>query len=300
MRQIPSISGLRAFESAGRHMSFQAAAEELHVTPGAVSRQIQGLEEFLGGRLFHRHHQRVDLTPFGRSYFEEIQSPLKQLAAASARARGDRHADTISICSYPTVAIRWLIPRWGSLYDRHPNIDIRLTTSLSPVDFKRGEYDMAIQIAPEGDKRKGLRVHKLLDVVTFPVCSPELAKKIRKPEDLNHHPLLHAAPRPRDWHHWLKDAEFSGIDADKGLHFEGSNLVINAAIEGLGIAIGIDALIQDELESGSLVALFDFRRLSPHPIQWVYPASKAQDPVVIAVRDWLLEEIEVSTGSKCT
>ncbi len=260
------------------------------MTPGAISRQIQGLEELLGTRLFHRHHKRVELTAEGRDYLAEITTPLDHLAAATARLQGERERGAISICAYPTFAIRWLLPRWGRFYDRHPEVDVRLTTSLNPVDFNRDDYDLAIQVLAADARPAGLRCHQFLAIDTFPVCSPRLAERIAKPEDLAQQTLIHSGPRPTDWRRWLTAAGLPTLNGARELRFESLNLAIQAAIEGIGVAIGIEALFKEELEQGRLVRLFKIDRRSGHPFQIVYPDDKAADPRLIAFRDWLLEE----------
>lgn len=309
MQYIPSVRGLRAFEAAGRSLSFVHAAQELNVTPGAISRQIQSLEAYLGAALFTRGHKRVELTPLGRDYLAGIAAPLERVAAATARIREQANAGpgdaAISVCAYPTFAIRWLIPRWSKFYDRRPDIDLRLTTTLNPADFERDDYDLAILVAAEdtrlGDQRsggqrsRGLNRHKLLDVNVFPVCSPALAANIRTTDDLARQTLIHSAPRPRDWRRWLDAVGASGVDTGKGLHFESLNLGLHAAIEGIGVAMGIDALIADDLRSGRLVRPFadtphDAAWRSGSPFHIVYPAEKASNPKLTAFRDWLLDE----------
>ncbi len=290
MSKIPSTSALLAFRTAATHLSFLQAAQERNVTPGAISRQIQTLEELLGSRLFQRRHKRVELTPQGRDYLAEIATPLDHLAAATARIQGEQSSGAISICAYPTFAIRWLLPRWGRFYDRHPEVDVRLTTSLNPVDFGRDDYDLAIEVLVEGAQAAGLRAEELMSVDTFPVCSPALAENIRRPDDLAGHTLLHSAPRPTDWRRWLTAAGLPGLNGARDLRFESLNLAIQAAIEGIGVAIGIGALLQEDLQQGRLVRLFDIERRSDHPFQIVYPIDKARDERLIAFRDWLLEE----------
>lgn len=290
MKHLPSTNALRAFEAASRHLSFLDAAAELNVTPGAVSRQIQSLEEFLGAALFRRRHKRVDLTPLGRHYAAEIRPPLQRLADVTARVQGETASNAISICAYPSFAIRWFIPRWGKFYDDHPHLDLRLTTSLNPGDFESGEYHMAIQVLPEGAERPGLRVRKLMDIDTFPVCSPALVKSIRSPADLAAQTLLHDNPRPRDWERWAEAAGLSGLDTGKGLHFESMNLAFQAAIEGLGVAIGVEGLVAEDMAAGRLVRLFDVTRRSHHPFTLVYPEARAEDPNVMALVEWLLRE----------
>ncbi|MBT3370709.1 MAG: LysR family transcriptional regulator [Rhodospirillaceae bacterium] len=297
MRHIPSLSALKAFEAAGRHASFLGAANELNLTPGAISRQIRSLEEFIGKKFFERGHKQVHLTALGRDYLAEIKGPLGQLADASRRIREFDQNSPISICAYPTFAIRWLIPRWSALYDQYPNIDIRLTTSLNVAEFASGHYDLTIQVQGDRATRDGLMVEKLMDVDTFPVCAPALAETILATGDLAGQTLLHAAPRVNDWKQWLDFANESEVDANSGLKFESTNLALHAAIEGLGVAIGIEALIQDELASGQLVRPFDSKRRSHYPIQLVYPGSKTSDPLFKAIKDWLQEEAEKSRAA---
>ncbi len=289
MLQIPSTSGLRAFEAACRYLSFNQASEELGVTPGAVSRQIQNLEHYLGKTLFHRHHKRVELTAVGRQYLAEITLPLEKIAAASARLRSENRRNAISICAYPTFAISWLIPRWSQLYERHPDIDVQLITSLNPADFEGEEFDLSIQVLAEGTTMKGMRVDKLLEVDTYPVCSPEMAKKIKSHEDLANLVLLHESPRPTDWPRWLQEAGITDIDTNKGLHFESANMALHAAMNGLGVAIGIDALVQSDIKAGRLVKPFDFVRRSGFPFHIVSAARKSTRPKLVAIREWMLE-----------
>ncbi len=266
------------------------AAQELNVTPGAVSRQIQNLESYLGHALFFRRHKQVELTALGRDYLAEIRAPLARLRSATDRARGGSRGGTLSICVNPTFAIRWLVPRWGRFYNRHPEIDVRLTTSLNPVDFTRDEYDMAIRVAGRQENWGTLAAHPLVDVDLFPVCSPEVAARIETPADLARETLIHGAPRPEDWQRWLRSAGITGIDPEAGLRFESLNLSFQAAIEGIGVAMGLEALVRDDLAQGRLVRLFDHSRRSGRPFHLVYPRARANDTKLIAFRDWLLAE----------
>jgi len=287
---LPSISGLRSFEAACRYLSFNQAAEELNVTPGAVSRQIKTLEQFLGKSLFHRHHKSVELTAVGRQYLAEISLPLEKISAATNRLRSGPTRNVISICAYPTFAIRWLIPRWPALYEAFPDIDVQLTTTLNPADFEEQGFDITIHVAPEGATRRGYNIDKLLDVTTYPVCSPELAQRIKTPEDLAQVKLLHESPRPTDWPRWCAQAGVTGIDPNGGMNFESANMALHAAMEGLGVAMGIDALVKDDIENGKLVRLFEFSRLSNFPFQLVTPLRNAKHPKLQALREWLLKE----------
>ncbi|MEQ8814299.1 MAG: LysR substrate-binding domain-containing protein [Thalassobaculum sp.] len=290
MRPLPSATALQAFEAAGRLGSFLLAARELNVTPGAVSRRIQALEAHLGRPLFERDHKRVALTASGDEYLRDIQVPLQRIVASTERLRAGHRAEGISVCAYPTFAIRWLIPRWGRLHDRYPQIDIRLSTSLEPAAFDSGQYDLAFQILRGDEARRGLDAETLLDIDTYPVCAPALAERIHAPSDLAAHTLLHSAPRPGDWPQWLDAAGVAGIDPGGGLHFETTNLAWHAAIEGLGVAIGVEALVAEDLAAGRLVRPFEIRRRSRHPIGMVCAAGKAADPLLGSVRDWFRAE----------
>ncbi|MEH6477261.1 MAG: transcriptional regulator GcvA [Sneathiella sp.] len=290
MLQLPSISGLRSFEAAARNLSFNQAAEELNVTPGAVSRQIQSLEAFLGKALFHRYHKRVELTAIGRQYLAEISLPLQKISAASQRLKTEPRKNTVSICTYPTFAIRWLIPRWAELHDAFPELDIQLTTSLNPADFEGESFDISIHVLKEGAHMKGFEVDKLIDIETYPVCSPELATQIKRPEDLINVTLLHESPRPTDWPRWFSLAGVNGIDANKGMNFESADMALHAAMEGIGVAIGIDVLIEEDVARGKLVKLFDIHRPSRFPFQVVTPTSKIAHPKLKALRNWILAQ----------
>lgn len=297
MKHLPSNSALKAFIAAARHMSFTQAGSDLNITAGAISRQIQSLEDFLGKKLFVRRHKKIELSETGRQYLAEIRTPLSRIAAASERIRSENAPRSFSICAYPTFAIRWLIPKWGSLYDAYPEIDVRLTTSLNPADFDQGEYDMAIQVMPEGQKIAGLETVKLLDILMFPVASPEVAAQINSYDDLGKFQFLHGNPRPHDWHRWFEAAGIRDLDPEGGMRFESSNLALHAAIEGLGVTMGIEALVEEDLKAGKLVRLFDIARKSDSPFQLAYPSARKNDPMIIAIRDWLLAQTRTIPGA---
>ncbi len=288
-RRLPSLSAVRSFEAAARRLSFLRAAEELAVTPGAVSRQVKALEAELGIALFRRGYRQVTLTPEGEAFFAETREALDRIAAAADRLRGGRRG-ALAICAHPTFAIRWFIPRWGRFYDRHPEIDVQLTTSLAPVDFTRDGFDAAVRVGT--GRWPDCAALKLAEVDLFPVCSPALARAadLRAPADLGRVTLLHSAPRPDDWRRWLKAAGETGVDPDQGLRFDTLNLAFQAAIEGLGVAIGIEALVADDLAQGRLVRPFGPVRRSGHPFWLVWPERAGADPRLARFREWLAEE----------
>ena len=297
MLTIPSNSGLKSFESAARHLSFNKAAEELNVTPGAVSRQIQSLEDFLGKALFHRQHKKVELTAVGRQYLAEISQPLQKISAASDRLRTAQKKNVISICTYPSFAVRWLIPRWARLHERFPDLDIQLTTSLNPADYLEDGFDLSIQVLKEGSSQRGYMIDKLLDVKTFPVCNPEIAQEIHTVEDLSKFPLLHESPRPTDWPRWCEFAGVKNINANSGMNFESADMALHAAIEGIGIVIGIDILIREDINNGRLVKLFGTERPSTHPFHIVRSVASRRNPNIELLKDWLLDEAHFAEES---
>lgn len=290
MARLPSTLALQAFEAAARGLSFADAAAELSVTPSAVSRQIAGLEALLGVRLFDRFHKRIELSPAGRAYHAAIAPLLADIATATEQASRNQGAPVVSLVVFPTFALRWLIPRLSRFHDRHPGIDLRLTTSLNPIDFTRDAYDIAIRVLPEGATPDGLVVEKLVEVRTYPVCSEALARRVSSPADLDGQTLLVGRPRPRDWQRWLGPAQTRALAKARWVEFQSVNLAFQAAIDGLGFAMGIDCLIGEDLRAGRLVRPFGARQRVGHPLQLVYPAGRRRNPGLQALRDWLLEE----------
>jgi LysR family glycine cleavage system transcriptional activator len=294
--RYPPLNALRTFECAGRHLSFVHAAEELNVTPGAVSRQVKALEEWLGAPLFHRRHKQVLLTPLGRGYLQAVGEPMERIASASARARRQDAERPIAICCYPTFALRWLVPRWGRFYDRHPEIDVQLTTSLQPVDFARGDVDAAILVGEGPDRWPGLEAEKLLDVDLVPVCHPALCEgpaALRRPSDLPRFTLLHGTPRREDWQRWLEFADVDGVDAGSGVTFDSLNLSIQAAVEGLGVAIAVRNLVTEDFAAGRLIQPFGPVRRSGRPFYMVFPRDRTRNRRLRAFIEWLRTESSI-------
>lgn len=286
----PSMRSLLAFEAAARHSSVLRAAEELNVTPGAVSRQVQALERLLGVELFRRGHRQLTLTRPGEEFLALVRPPLQGIGAAIRRVRRARDRATVSVCAYPTFAIRWFIPRWSRFYDRHPGIDVRLTTSLSPVAFEQDGYDMAIQVMGDGGPAPAFAAHRLVDVETTPVCTPQMAAQLRDPADLRSVVLIHSDPRPQDWPRWLESVGAPAVDAGRGPRFESLNLAFQAAIEGLGVAMGIASLVEADVAEGRLALPFPALSRVGKPMRLVYPADRLRHEPVRIFRDWLLAE----------
>lgn len=288
--RLPSLNALRAFDAAARRLNFARAASDLAVTPGAVSRQIQALEAAVGVPLFVRGNRNVELTPRGQTYARQVHEAFDRLALATEQLRGRDANGPLAICAYPTFAMRWLMPRWRAFHDRHPDIDLQLTTSLAPVDIARDGFDAAVRI---GDgKWPGHGSVWLAAVEVFPVCSPALAARLHGPGDLRDHVLIHSDPRPDDWPRWLEAAGTRGADGTRGPRFETMSLAFQAAIEGVGVAMGVGCLVAEDIALGRLVRPLAFTHRSKREFHLVYPLSRAADRRLAAFRAFLAEQAE--------
>ncbi|HEV2676607.1 MAG TPA: transcriptional regulator GcvA [Aliidongia sp.] len=289
MRNLPPLNALRAFEAAARHLSFTRAADELRVTHGAVSRAVSGLEQWLGSALFRRFNRRIELTDAGSRYLGEIGASLDRIALASERIKGTGARRVLRVNSIATFTIRWLIPRLSSFQQRHPTIEVRLTTSSEPPQHLGETADVIIRGGP--DTIMGFQCGLFLDEARLPVLSPSLRARLPldRPADLARHTLLHTDSLPALWHDWLRLAGVGGLVPAQELTLEHFYLTIQAAVDGLGVAIGPTALVADEIEAGRLMAPFPALSLPARGYCWYLPTDKTIDPAAIAFRDWLVD-----------
>jgi len=291
-RRIPPLNPLHTFEAAARHASFTLAAQELHVTQGAVSRQVRALEKYLGVELFERYHRSVRLTRAGRSFHEDLRVGFEQIETATGRLMASRSRQTLIVRAYGTFASRWLIPRLAAFHEANPKISVDLTASMQPVDFAHEDVDIAVHFGVT-EERPGLHQSLLLPVAIVPVCSPALLssrRPLRHPSDLQHYTLLHTLVRPEDWPTWLRA---NGIVADwatRGYRFESSSMAYEAAIKEIGVAVAVTALVQSDLKEGRLVTPFPMTLSTPYAYWLVYPPAKAANPAVAVFRNWIVEE----------
>lgn len=293
MRRIPSLSALRAFDAAARQLHFARAASELGLTPGAVSRQIQQLEGELGVTLFDRNSRVVKLTEIGRTYAAEIVRILDNLALASDRIRAGRLHHPLRICAYPTFALRWLIPLWREFSDRHPDIDLQLTTSLEKIDPRHDGFDAVVRLIFPHQFENNSIVLAPLEI--FPVCSPDLTPKIRKPLDLRHHTLIHTSSRPNDWPRWLRAAGLDELASTKsGPTFESLNLSTQAALEGVGVAMGVGCLVEEDVRLRRLVKPLALTYKSKLSFCMIFARTRTPDARVTALRAFLAERRHLS------
>ena len=288
MRRLPSLNALRSFEAAARLGSFTDAARELYVTQGAVSRAVAGLEAWLGVVLFAREGKKVSLTPAARAYREEIAAALDRMAVATARLLEQRTGQPLRLDALPTLAMRWLIPRLPRFQVRWPGVEVHLSTSDRKV--MAGEpFDVAIRRGPQ--KWPGLKAVRFLDERATPVCAPALVtrKKLTKPEDLCQHTLLHADPRPEEWQSWLGAQGLSKLKPLASLRFDHFYLALQAAQDGLGVAMGPLPIIDEDLAQGRLVAPFQTRVVAARSY-YALTARRASTPAIEAFVEWLCEE----------
>ena len=290
------MSTLRSFEAAARHLSFTKAAEELHVTHGAVSRAIRTLEDRLQVKLFKRNIRAVVLTQAGDSYFVVVRDLLDRLSAATVTLMDQQTSGVINVSTVDSFGAKWLVPRLFRFSQKHKDIDVRLSSSSQLANFESDGIDLVIRFGR--GNYPGLQSELLVQENLTPVCSPKLMAGPHPPRtlaDLKHHTLIHDE-FPIDWVGWLKFAGASDIDARRGIRFQSSVHAVQAAVQGDGIVLGRSALVSDDLKAGRLIQ--PFKVVLPMDLAYyvVYPPSSIARPKVKAFRDWLFEEVARDNG----
>ena len=301
MRRLPPLNSMRAFESAARWLSFTKAAEELYVTPAAVSQQIKQLEDYLGVTLFHRMTRAVKLTEEARVVLPLMTEGFDKLADAIERLTQEEEKGLLTVSTPPTFAAKWLLQRLPDFSDKYPDIDLRLDASLVPREFARDGIDISIRLS-QGDY-PGLHVSRVFGEEFSPVCSPNFltgAKPLQTPEDLKNHRLLHVdwgylrGSLP-DWHMWIKAIGIEGIDLDHGPLFNVESLAIEAAINGNGVALVSHHAVAEDLNAGRLVKPFKLALQADFSYWLVCPNEYLRRAKVRVFCDWLLEEAAKDT-----
>lgn len=289
-RLLPSTSALAAFEAVARLGSFSAAAIELSLTQGAISRQIAILEEQLGVRLFHRNGRGVVLTETGRTYAEGISDVVRKIRQLSLQAMSNEAENRLRLAILPTFGTRWLMPRIPDFVRRHPKVIINFATRIQRFDFELEGLDAAIHIGQPDWPGADCQFMMHEDVV--PVASPDFLNRhpVNTPEALLTLPRIEMASRPGAWEHWFASL---GLEAKTtgGMRFEQFSNVAQACIAGLGIALMPTFLIENELASGQLVKAYDHQVRSLSAYYLVRPLSKVDHPPVVAFSEWLLEQV---------
>jgi LysR family transcriptional regulator, glycine cleavage system transcriptional activator len=293
MSNLPSLNGLRAFEAAARYKSFTRAAAELHVTQTAISHQIRRLEEQLGIRLFLRRNRALRLTPEAQAYLPAVHAAFADLRAATARLKRPEREGLLTVTTMASLAAKWLLPRVAAFQDAYPGIDVRISTSTHLVDFRREDIDMGVRYGRGG--WPGLRADWLMTEEFFPVCSPALlqgVKPLREPGDLAHHTLLHATVSREDWQLWLSAAGLPvALAQRRGLMFDQSFMTIQAAVDGLGVALGRTPFVEADIAAGRLVVPFTVKLPDEAGFYVVAPEETADDVKITLFRDWLIASV---------
>ena len=296
-RHPAPLNALRSFEAAARHLSFSMAAQELYVTPAAVSHQVKHLEAYLGVCLFHRNHRSVALTAEGAALADTLVDLFAQLELALDRSRS-RARQTLRVSTMESFAAKWLAPRLHRFHQAWPEIRVHVDTGDAHADFVRDGVDIAIRYGPGG--YAGVYAERLMQAQVFPVCAPSLLRDasspLIRPDDLRHHTLLHddsATGRPGvpAWSDWLQAAGAPGVDADRGAVFSSIYLAQEAAIAGHGVALGIAPLVEDDLRQGRLARPFDHTADNAHAFWLVLRDNAQQRPAIEAFCRWLREEV---------
>ena len=304
-KSLPPLSALRAFEAVARRASFSRAAEELNVTPGAVSQQVRLLEELLGHSLFVRNRRSVAPTEAATRMLPDIQAGLEALARATSRSRIAAAAErTLTISVAPSFASKWLLPRLRDFSDHYPDIDLRISATVSLADFRHDGVDLAIRLGH--GSYPGLKAEPMFAEKLAPMCSPDLLKakgRLRKPDDLRKFRLLHDTSIPGEseqgsWERWLNLAGATQVDAHRGAKFSLAELALQAAIDGAGVVLGRMVLAEADLASGRLVR--PFKAVLPLDVSYflVMEKTSVKRKEIQCFRDWLFGHLQQSRFSR--
>ena len=296
-RRLPPLNALRAFEAAARHLNFSRAADELSVTPGAVSQQIQNLEDYVGVALFKRTPKGLLLTDPAQIALPALREAFDRLVEAASMLTAAVDGRRLTVTVAPSFAAKWLVPRLGRFEALHPQVDVWISAGMELTDFNSGEVDLAIRYGT--GRYPGLEVTRLMQETVIAVTSPELMQRQPLSElgDLADHVLLHdgspdADESCPDWTMWLAARGVKGVDGSRGPRFNQSSLVIEAAIGGRGVALAKRALAQADLDAGRLVAPFQIATAVDFAYYLVHPKAKGRLPQVKAFTAWLNAEAQ--------
>lgn len=298
---LPPLSALRAFEAAARHLSFTQAASELSVTPGALSHQIRGLEEFLGARLFERHTRAIALTAYGKALYPGLHAGFSLIRDAVSGVRGTDNEQVLVISTPPGLTSKWLAARLYRFADAYPEVEVRVSSSFANVNFAMDGVDAAVRNCPVPDIADPLlHSEKLMDLILAPVCSPKLCARFGKLSDpgvLSQVPIIHddslaARQEIPTWADWQRVAGVEIGDLQRGVHFSSADHALDAALEGGGVLLSNTILAHDDLRSGRLIMPFDVLLPTARAYHFVCPKAKRTQRKVRIFRDWLQEEVQ--------
>ena len=296
MASFPPLKAVRYFESAARHLSFSKAAEELNVTHSAISHQIKALEEWVGQPLFDRTGRALRLTDAGSQFLPPVRSAFQQLSDAAQDLRQLCHGGPLTVSVLPSLASKWLVPRLYDFRTKHPEIEVRISATDRLEQVGQGGIDIAIRYGR--GRWPGVACEMLLPDDLFPVCSPLLLDgdpPLKEPRDLAHFNLISDSTWQQAqfdfWNQWLEHAGVTGLELRRGFSFNYSNLMLQAAVDGLGIALANTMLTGDDLRAGRLVKPFDLSVPLDTAYYVVYSKEALKRPKIRAFRDWLMDQI---------
>lgn len=292
-RRLPPLNALRAFEAVARHLSITGAAEELGVTPGAVSQSVKALEEYLGRPLLNRTARGLVLTENAAAALPALSEGLDRLLEGAQRLAGPERGGRLTISIAPSLAQKWVAPRLADFALQHPDIDVQIQSSLGLSNFESEGVDLAIRYG--AGRWPGLDAKLLLREEVMPVCAPAVAAELKTPDDLAKFTLIHDDSSLNDescpdWTMWLKAARANGVDAARGPRFNLASLVIEAAATGRGVALAKRTLAQADLDSGRLVAPFHGATPIDFAYWIVHPPGRARSRPARLFINWVLEE----------
>ena len=288
VHRLPPLNALRAFEAAARHLSVKNAADELCVTPGAVSQMLKALELHLGVTLFRRVNRGILLTEAGQHYLPPVRNAFRQIAEATRRIATASDSGILTVSVTPFFASAWLVPRLKAFQDAHPDIDVQVVTSNALVDFARNGADIAVRHGL--GRYPGLHSERLLAVEIVPVAPPGLVTRYGFPDapaGLTAWPLVHDAER-KAWHLWFQAQGVVDVGAPRGPSFDDSSLLMKAVLTGQGAGLLPAAMVASDLSEGRLVRLADVVLIDDFAYYLVYPEASHNRPKMVAFRDWIL------------
>ena len=293
-RKLPPSAALRAFEAAARLGAFNLAATELNVTPSAVSHQVRALEAWLDVALFVRKTRQIAPTEAARQLLPEVSEAFDLLARSCAKVSRSCGLQSLTLSVAHTFANGWLVARLSDFQLREPDIEVRLLLASTQLErhFASPDVDAAIthglsQVLPD------MHSHHLMRETLLSVCAPAVAARLNHPGDLRHEMLLQVLPRMGQWRAWMDVAAVVGVDPDRGPRFQSSPLAVEAALAGVGVAIANPRFIEHHVDAGRLVLPFDIGLPSDTSYYLVYRSVHADEPSIIALREWLLSMLTV-------
>ena len=290
-RRLPPLNAIRAFEAAARLGGVKQAAEELFVTPSAVSHQLKSLEDFLGVELFRRSGRQIALTAAGERYRASVTQALDEVELATRRVMAPPESAVVTVSVAPSFLTRWLVPRVREFQDRHPDIELRLSANSGPIDFAWSDIDMAIYFG-EGEW-PGVESFFLQQVVLVPVCSPGFLedRRIDNLLTLSRETLIDVSTRPTEWDEFLAGFDIERPRQGKRLGFSSTSLAVGAAMEDLGVALADLRMIEREVKYGQLVIPLDVQMPTPQGFHMVYQAGRELSEAMRCFFDWVMNEI---------